>query len=205
MVLRLARKSVTPDPWPDHLLKRFRDAVDLVPPTISTRSWNLGASETYAGCGKRLRDRLLDSIQDHHPRNRDDQGREAAKRKRFHPQPPSKMHQSTYTTRLPASKLVDRIKPRTLLRALEDGIGGKCIAHQAEGLKRGAIPVDLQDREKKRKHDGNEDQRGRGVSGSGLLRPVKPAQSAQSRQHLQKWPRSPLHAVLLDVTRPAEA
>ncbi|MCK1546548.1 hypothetical protein IVA87_10745 [Bradyrhizobium sp. 147] len=88
---------------------------------------------------------------------------------------------------------------RSRLRALEHRIDGKCITHQAEGLKCGAIPVDFHYRKKKRKHGGNEDQEGRGVSGIGILRSIKRAQSAQSRQHLQKWPGSPLHAVILDV------
>lgn len=48
-----------------------------------------GFSETHGGRRKRLRGGLLDSIQNQHPRNRDDQGRDAAKQKRLHPQPPS--------------------------------------------------------------------------------------------------------------------
>ncbi|WP_161499969.1 hypothetical protein [Bradyrhizobium sp. AC87j1] len=105
--------------------------------------------------------------------------------------------QSVYTTRLAVSKLVDRTKAQTILWALEDGIDGKSIAHQACGLKRRAIQVDFQYRKKKRKHDGNEDQEGRGFSGKGILRPIKRAQSAQPRHHPQKWPRRPLH-----VSRP---
>lgn len=70
----------------------------------------MGVSETYPGCGKRLRDWLLDSIQDHHPHNRDQRCSDAAKKKSLHPQPPSIETSSCYTTPLGASKLVDRIK-----------------------------------------------------------------------------------------------
>ncbi|MGY8635149.1 hypothetical protein RAD15_21975 [Bradyrhizobium sp. 14AA] len=86
--------------------------------------------------------------------------------------------QGVYTTPLAASKLVDRIRGEAFLWALEDGIDGKSIAHQAEGLKRRAIQVDFQYRKEKRKHDGNEDQEGRRFSGNGILRPIKRAQSA---------------------------
>ncbi|WP_338305469.1 hypothetical protein [Bradyrhizobium sp. TM233] len=102
-----------------------------------------------------------------------------------------------YTTWLAASKLVDRTETQAILWALEDGIDGKSIAHQAQGPKRRAIHVDFQYRKKKRKHDGNEDQEGRGFSGNGILRPIKRAQSAKPRHHPQKWPRWPLH-----VSRP---
>ncbi|MBR0906466.1 hypothetical protein [Bradyrhizobium liaoningense] len=144
-------------------------------------------------------DGLLDPIQEHHSRNRDHQGRDAAKKKRLHPQPPSTKHQAVYTTRLAASKLVDRITVQAVLRALEDRVGGKCITHQTKRLKGGVIQVDFQDRQNKRKHDGNENQEGRGASGIGIYRSVERAKGAQSRQHLQKWPRSPLHTVIPDV------
>ncbi|WP_165637084.1 hypothetical protein [Bradyrhizobium shewense] len=51
--------------------------------------------------------------------------------------------QGVYTTRLAASKLVDRTKAQAILWALEDGIDGKAIADQAKGLKRRAIQVDF--------------------------------------------------------------
>ncbi|MBB4362496.1 MULTISPECIES: hypothetical protein [unclassified Bradyrhizobium] len=86
--------------------------------------------------------------------------------------------QGVYTTRLAASKLVDRTKAQAILWALEDGIDGKSIAQQAYGPKRRAIQVDFQYRKKKRKHDGNEDQEGRGFPGNGIFRPIKRAQSA---------------------------
>ncbi|MBP0115200.1 MULTISPECIES: hypothetical protein [Bradyrhizobium] len=108
--------------------------------------------------------------------------------------------QTIYTTRLAASKLVDRSKASAVLWALEHGIGGKRIAHQAKGLKLGAIQIDFQDCEQQREHDGNEEEERRGFSRSGILQAINGTKNAQPRNHPQNWPRSPLHAVFLDVS-----
>ncbi|MDX3965334.1 MAG: hypothetical protein QHD01_01885 [Bradyrhizobium sp.] len=101
-------------------------------------------------------------------------------------------YQAIYTTRRIASKLVDPAKASAVLWALEHGIRGKRIAHQAKGLKPGAVQIDFQDCEQQREHDGNEEEERGRFSRGGILQPCN---------HPQNRPRSPLHAVFLDVSR----
>ncbi|MFK4508612.1 hypothetical protein LPJ38_19565 [Bradyrhizobium daqingense] len=61
----------------------------MAPTNGISRHQGLVALETYPGRRKRVSDGLLDPIQEHHSRSRDHQRRDAAKKKRFHPQPPA--------------------------------------------------------------------------------------------------------------------
>ncbi|GLR94078.1 MULTISPECIES: hypothetical protein [Bradyrhizobium] len=86
-------------------------------------------------------------------------------------------HQAIYTTRRIASKLVDPVKASPVLWALEHGIGGKRIAHQAKGLKPGAVRIDFQDCEQQREHDGNEEEERGGFSRGGILQAINGAKN----------------------------
>ncbi|WP_448033097.1 hypothetical protein [Bradyrhizobium liaoningense] len=112
-------------------------------------------------------------------------------------------HEAIYTTRRVASKLVDRAKAsaaRHLLWALEHGVDGKRIAHQAKGLKPGAVQIDFQHCEQQREHDGNEEEEWGGFSRGGILQAIEGTKNAQPRNHSLNRPRPPLHAAFPDVS-----
>ncbi|MEY9183730.1 hypothetical protein ABIG06_005305 [Bradyrhizobium sp. USDA 326] len=67
---------------------------------------------------------------------------------------------------------------RHLLWALEHGICGKRIAHQAKGLKLGAVQIDFQDCEQQREHDGNEEEERGVLSRGGILQAIEGTKNA---------------------------